>query len=681
MCGIAGCLNFRNGIHPDETVLRQMLGMIRHRGPDQFGIFLDDIAGLGNARLSIVDLAAGQQPFATEDGRYWIVYNGEIFNHADLRAELVAAGHKLATHCDTEVFLHLFEQEGPSCLTRLNGQFAVAIWDTLTQTLFLARDRLGVRPLFYWRDDNNLVFGSEIKAVAAHPAVKLELELDPLALDQVFTGWSCQPPRTPFIGISQLPPGHFAIVSRDGIKTERYWQASFAATDPAESARSEAAWLDELSALLTDATRLRLMADVPVGAYLSGGLDSSLIAALMRRHAAGKIDTFSIAFTDSAFDESEHQRRMAHYLGTEHQVVQASHADIGAIFPDVVWHCETPLLRTAPAPMYLLARLVHRSKYKVVLTGEGADEFFAGYDIFKEARIRAFWAREPGSTRRPQLFQRIYPDLQSLNKVGAHYLAAFFGEGLADTDAPGYSHAIRWRNTRRTQRFFSQELTRRIQDAAKPFIESIPRPQNFPRWNLLERAQYLEIAAFMSTYLLSSQGDRVAMAHSVEGRFPFLDYRVAEFAGRLPARLRLRGLRDKYLLRKLGASLLPAEIWNRPKKPYRAPIHRSFFNDQEAPYVRELLSAAALRESGLFNPQAIEKLVAKIDQGQPLGETDDMAVAGVISTQLVHQRFVKDFRKAPPVTDRDDVLLHDHRTVSRKSRSAVGGTGRFFNRA
>lgn len=665
MCGIAGCLNLRDGPPPDEALLRSMLGQIRHRGPDQFGIYLDDRIGLGNARLSIVDLAAGQQPIATADGRFWIVYNGEIFNHAELRAELIAAGHRFNSHCDTEVFVHLFEREGPACLNRLNGQFAVAIWDSLKQSLFLARDRMGVRPLYYWRDGSVLVFGSEIKALAAHPAV--HLAIDPLALDQVFTGWSCQPPRTPFQGVSQLPPGHFAVVSGNNFHIERYWQHSFLTDAECDSTRAEADWLGELSGLLADATRLRLLADVPVGAYLSGGLDSSIIAALMRRHAAGKIDTFSIAFTDSAFDESEHQRRMALHLGTDHQVVEAGHADIGDVFPDVIWHCETPVLRTAPAPMYLLAKLVHRSGYKVVLTGEGADEFFGGYDIFKEAKIRAFWAREPASTRRPQLLQRIYPDLQSLAKVGPHYLAAFFGERLAATDAPDYSHAIRWKNTARTKRFFSRDLTDRILAGAKPLLDSIPLPANFGGWNLLSRAQYLEIAGFMGSYLLCSQGDRVAMAHSVEGRFPFLDYRVAEFCGRLPSRLRLRGLRDKYLLRKLGATLLPAEIWNRPKKPYRAPIHRSFFNAKEAPYVRELLSAPAIRVSGLFNPLAVEKLVAKIDQGQALGETDDMAVAGILSTQLVHQRFVREFPRAAPIArPHDDILLCDRRPGSRK---------------
>ena len=663
MCGIAGLLNRRDSAPPTEELLRRMLGMIRHRGPDQFGIYLDDAAGLGNARLSIVDLAAGQQPIATEDQRYWIVYNGEIFNHAELRAELEQAGHRFATHCDTEVFVHLFEQEGPACLNRLNGQFAVAIWDTREQTLFLARDRFGVRPLFYWLSDDLLVFGSEVKALAAHPAVTLQL--DPAALDQIFTGWSCLAPRTVFQGVHQLPPGHFVLVSRQGLRVERYWQQEFAEAGADPAARSEADWLEELSGLLADATRLRLLADVPVGAYLSGGLDSSLIAALMRRHATGRIDTFSIAFTDSAFDESDHQRRMARYLGTDHQVVEASHADIGAIFPEVVWHCETPLLRTAPAPMYLLSRLVHGSGYKVVLTGEGADELFAGYDLFKETLIRAFWAREPASRRRPQLLQRIYPDLQNLAKVGPQYLAAFFGEQLTGTGAPDYSHAIRWRNTRRTQRFFSPELAAQIQDQARPLLESVPLPEKFSSWGALGKAQYLEIATFLSPYLLCSQGDRVAMAHSVEGRFPFLDYRVAAFCGRLPARLRLRVLRDKYLLRKLGATLLPAEICNRPKKPYRAPIHRSFFNPQEAPYVRELLAEPALRATGLFHPRAVAKLLAKIDEGQMLGETDDMAVAGILSTQIVHQRFVSGFRLSPPLSSRDDVLLCDRRSPRR----------------
>lgn len=661
MCGIAGYLNLREGEPPSAMVLRQMLAMIRHRGPDQFGIYLDDEIGMGNARLSIVDLACGQQPMGTEDNRFWIVYNGEIFNHHELKKELEALGHRFATNCDTEVFLYLYVAYGPRCLSRINGQFAVAIWDSVERRLFLARDRHGVRPLFYHEGERAMVFGSEIKAMAGHPAIRLEL--DPVALDQVFTGWSCLPPQTAFVGIRQLPAGHFAIFGREGSRVERYWDPAHAVNHPGgKDRRSASDLLVNLEELLSDATRLRLLADVPVGAYLSGGLDSSIIAALVRRLATGRIDTFSIAFNDAAFDESEHQRRMARHLGTDHQVVQVTHEEIGEVFPDVVWHCETPLLRTGPAPMFLLAQLVKRSGYKVVLTGEGADEFFGGYDIFKEAKIRAFWARQPKSSLRPRLFQRIYPDLQNLAKLGPSYLAAFFGERLSEIDAADYSHATRWRNTRRTQRFFSPELTARIRQDAKPFLDSVPLPDGFRRWSVLERAQYLEIVAFMSPYLLASQGDRVGMAHSVEGRFPFLDYRVAEFCGRLPAKYKMPGLRDKFLLRQLGRTLLPPEVWSRPKKPYRAPIHRSFFNARTPAYVRELLGEDALRDSGLFHPAAVAKLVAKIEHGENVGETDDMALAGVLSTQLLHRRFVKGLHRPPVLSERDDVKVCDRRT-------------------
>lgn len=662
MCGITGCFNLREGAPPDEALLRQMLAMLRHRGPDQFGIYLDEKVGLGNARLSIVDLASGQQPITNENERYWIVYNGELFNHLELRLELENRGHLFQTHCDTEVFLHLFEEEGPACLRRLNGQFAVAIWDAEKRELFMARDRLGIRPLFYHLNRDVLVFGSEIKALGAHPQVGLEI--DPVGLDQTFSGWSCFAPRTAFLNIHQLPPGHFALVDQTGLHIERYWRPRFG-DSPAPTSEQES--IEALRSLLSDATRLRLLADVPVGAYLSGGLDSSIIAALTRQFSTGRIDTFSIAFTDSAFDESTYQRRMARHLGTDHQVVEATYEDIGNVFPDVVWHCETPLLRTAPAPMFLLSRLVNRSGYKVVLTGEGADEFLAGYDIFKEAKIRAFWARRPDSAVRPRLLQRIYPDLQNLSRLGPRYLASFFGERLDEVDAPDFSHAIRWRNTRRTQRFFAPELSARITREAKPVMESISIPEDFKNWSVLDRAQYLEVVTFLSSYLLSSQGDRVGMAHSVEGRFPFLDYRVVEFCGRLTGRLKLRTLRDKWLLRRLGCDLVPEEIWNRPKKPYRAPIHRSFFHAHTPPYVRDLLSEQSLRASGMFNPHAVSKLVGKVRQGQSLGETDDMALAGILSAQLLHQLFVKEFHLAPPLSWRDDVKVCDRRTAATRS--------------
>lgn len=659
MCGIVGVMRRNGAMPPSETLLRQMLAMIRHRGPDQFGIYLEGTFGMGNARLSIVDLDSGQQPIATSDGRLWIVYNGEVYNYRELRAELEGHGHRFTTQTDTEVVLHLYQAFGPDCLQRLNGQFAFAIWDALEKRLFLARDRLGIRPLFYAFSHGCLVFASEIKALACHPAI--QLQIDPVAMGQLFTCWSVLPPGTVFQGIQQLPAGCYALAGADGLDIRRYWQLSFAPETAQRGMAAgqvcETALLEGLQEALVDATRARLHADVPVGAYLSGGLDSSIIAAMIRRQSGSRLDTFSISFTDQAFDESAFQRRMARFLGTEHQVVEATHADIGRVFPEVVWHTETPLLRAAPAPMFLLSKLVRENGYKVVLTGEGADEFLAGYDIFKEAKIRRFWARQPQSMARPQLLKRIYPDLDRLSKIGPRYLASFFGEGLADVEASDFSHAIRWRNTRRTQRFFSPDVLAAIRRHSVSMAKSVALPAGFTTWGALERSQYLEVATFLEPYLLSSQGDRVAMAHSVEGRYPFLDHRFVEFCTKLPATFKLRGLTDKYLLRKLGQAWLPADICKRPKKPYRAPIHRSFFNDQSPAYVKTLLASNHLSSVGLFNPSAVSQLVRKIECGMPLGETDDMALAGIISTLLVQHQFVDNFDKPGPLSASDDVKV------------------------
>ncbi len=658
MCGIVGTLNLTVSHPIEELTLRQMLAMIRHRGPDQFGIYLDDRVGLGSARLSIIDLSSGQQPIANEDETLWIVFNGEIFNYVELRPELEARGHRFATHTDTEVILHLYEDYGPDCLAHLNGQFAIAIWDAQEQTLFLARDRLGIRPLFYTLTDGALVFGSEIKALLADPRVRAEM--DPVALDQIFTFWSTLSPRTVFRDVWEVPPGHYLLARQDQVTVERYWEVSFPTDD--EPRREADDYLDEFRALLVDAAQIRLRADVPVGAYLSGGLDSSTIAAIIRNHTGNRLDTFSIAFSDPDFDESEYQRQMARFLGTEHQVVHATHADIGRVFPDVIWHTETPVMRTSPAPLFLLSQLVQDHNFKVVLTGEGADEFLAGYNIFKEAQVRRFWARQPESRLRPTLLKRLYPYVSDLSSGSGAYLAAFFREGLTDLDAPDYSHAIRWRNTGRAKRFFSDELRQAAQTSDVSEASEIYYPPDFARWHPLHRAQYLEITIFLSQYLLSSQGDRMAMTHSVEGRFPFLDYRVVEFCNRLPPRLKLRGLTEKYLLKQLAREWLPDEIWRRPKRPYRAPIHRSFFplsaGEATPPdYVRDLLSPEGVRATGLFKPAAVSQLVGKIERGMRLSETDDMALAGILSSQLVHLQFVSDFKMPPPLSAADDVKV------------------------
>lgn len=661
MCGITGILNLTEAEPPSESCLRQMLALIRHRGPDEFGIFLDHQVGLGSARLGIVDLDGGRQPISNEDKTLWIVFNGEIFNYIELRPALEAGGHRFTTQTDTEVLLHLYEEHGPACLSLVNGQFAFAIWDTRHQALFLARDRLGVRPLFYTRTGHTLVFGSEIKAILAAPGVRAELDLD--TLDQIFTFWSPLSPRTIFKGILEIPPGHYLLARAGNHVVKPYWEMTFPTgeytTLRTATPRTVNSYLEEFESLLIDAVRIRLRADVPVGAYLSGGLDSSLITTLVRNASRQQVDTFSIAFGDARFDESDYQYVMARFLGTDHRVVHTDWADIGRAFPDVIWHTEIPIMRTAPVPMYLLSRRVHECGYKVVLTGEGADEFLAGYDIFKEAKVRRFTASQPGSRWRPLLFRRLYPDIAALGLNSPAMLAAFFMGDESGAAHPFQSHAVRWRNNRRTCLLFSRALKEHL--AAQPLsaLDQVSVPPQFTHWTPLAQAQYLESTIFMSQYLLSSQGDRMAMAHSIEGRFPFLDYRVVEFCNQLPSSMKLRVLTEKFLLKQLGRKWVPEAIWRRAKRPYRAPGHQCFLANPGPAYAGDLLSPEGLARTGCFDPQAVARLLKMVGEGNRVGETADMALAGILSTQLVHHLFIDRFTMPPPLSRTDSVFTAD----------------------
>ena len=377
-----------------------------------------------------------------------------------------------------------------------------------------------------------------------------------------------------------------------------------------------------------------------MGAYLSGGLDSSAIAAIVKRYTGNSLKTFSIAFSDGQFDEREHQQRMADHLGTVHLSIECTDADIAAIFPDVVWHAETPLLRTAPAPMFLLSNLVQQNGLKVVLTGEGSDELFGGYDIFKEARVRRFWAADPESKTRGLLLRKLYGDIEGISSTGQAYLEAFFKNGLTETDDPCYSHLVRWRGTSRIKRLFSA----RTRDALSRYSSNsnlqVALDGLRPGWDPLSKAQFVESRLFMSQYLLSSQGDRVAMAHAVEGRFPFLDHRVAEFAATIPAHLRLKGLNEKYILKQAVADLLPPAVLQRAKRPYRAPIRNVFLGAQAPDYVREMLSPEEIDKVGIFDKTAVSMLVKKCQSAAAVGETDSMALVGVLSAQLLHKHFI-----------------------------------------
>jgi asparagine synthase (glutamine-hydrolysing) len=651
MCGIIGICNLDGPAPIDPRLLKQMLALIRHRGPDEFGIYLDDRIGMGNARLSIIDLSTGTQPISNEDESVWVVFNGEIYNYLELRPELEAQGHRFGTNSDTEVLVHLYEQYGARCVDLLNGQFAFAIWDrrpaTGGGTLFLARDRVGIRPLFYTRTGRALVFGSEIKALLAHPEVSARLDL--VSLSQVFTFWTTRAPRTLFEGIQEVPPGHTLTLHDGQIEVRRYWEVSFPQETEHESPRADQEYAERLRDLLMDATRIRLRADVPVGAYLSGGLDSSTITTLIRGCSSNYLQTFSIAFDDPAFDEREHQQRMVERLGTDHSCVECGAADIARVFPDVIWHTEWPILRTSPAPMYVLSGLVRQNEIKVVLTGEGADEFLGGYNIFKEAKLRHYWARDPDSQVRPMLLSKLYPYVQDLGNRGA-FLEAFFRRGLTETDRPEYSHAIRWANTAPLRRFFSPAARAAVgdYDPVAEIAADLEAHPAFSHWSPLARAQYIEISIFMSEYLLSSQGDRMLSAHSVEGRFPFLDHRLIEFAAQIPPRLKILGLNEKFVLKQAMRDMLPDSVRARTKRPYRAPIQAPFFGETAPEYVREQLSPEAIRATGYFDERTVSRLMKKATDMPALGERDNMALAGILSTQLLHDRFIKHLH-LPPV--------------------------------
>jgi asparagine synthase (glutamine-hydrolysing) len=639
MCGIAGMLKLAGG-EVDAGLLQQMIGAIRHRGPDAQNVYANSGVGLANTRLSIVDIAGGGQPMSNADGSLWITFNGEIFNHVELREELLKKGDRFATRSDTEVILHLYRDLGEDCVHRLNGQWAFAIWDARRRKLFLSRDRVGIQPLFYTVVDQNFIFGSEVKAIFACPEVSRELDLR--ALDQFFTFWVSLPPRTIFHNISQIPPGHSLTVEDGRVRLRQYWQPDYSAIEAANDSTAHKA--EELLELMQDATRIRLRADIPVGAYLSGGIDSSFITALARPIVDDKLRTFSVAFEDAELDESTYQREASAYLNTQHSEIRCSPRDIGQVFPDVVWHAEQPVLRAGPAPLYLLSELVHRSGFKVVLTGEGADELLGGYDIFKEAKIRRFWAQQPGSRLRPLLLKRLYPYMSGIQKQPEAYLANFFRVDAQDTASPFFSHLPRWQLTAKLKGYFSSDVQSELADYDGYSDLQQALPSEYPRWPGFCQAQYLETAYLMPGYILSAQGDRMAMAHSVEARYPFLDHRVIEFCQKLPPALKMRVLAEKYLLKKASKGMLPSAVIERPKQPYRAPDGASFLSQTSPKYVEELLSEERIQRDGIFSPVAVLSLVAKFKKGRVMGAKDNMALVGILSTQLLVQQFISSTR-------------------------------------
>ena len=637
MCGFAGILHLdsRYAVPPSEELLRSMGQTIIHRGPDEEGVY--SAAGFGciHRRLSIIDLLTGQQPMLSQDKNLVLVFNGEIFNFIELRQQLIAGGRHFATHSDTEVILHLYQEYGLDFVHYLNGQFAIALWDKRCKRLLLVRDRVGIAPLFYTVDQGRFIFGSEVKAL--RPALSQGLSISPVVLDQIFTFWAPVSPNTIFENVFEVPPGHMLLVEQNSTRKIQYWDWDY---DQEFSRESEEQLIGELHDLLVDATKIRLRSDVPVGAYLSGGLDSSSIVALINQYGNIPLRTFSLNFEQGNFDEASFQNALTARLATAHSNILVEADDIAKSFVETIYHTEAPILRTAPVPMGLLSGLVRDKHLKVVLTGEGADEVLGGYDIFKEAKVRRFWAQNPDSQWRPLLLKRLYPYLNLAGGNNNIYLKAFFGQALDRPDLLYFSHIPRWTTTAKAKRFFTDELNSHLQGRAmEAMLDSLP--DKIGAYHPFNRAQYIESKTLMSGYLLNSQGDRMLMKNSVEGRFPFLDHRLIEFASKLHPKIKMKAMNEKYLLKKAMSRYLPNEIIERSKQPYRAPDVNTGSNNLVGEEFEYYLSDSMLQDAGLFSSGRVSMLLKKAGKGKPLSTAESQALTGILSTQIVYDTFVK----------------------------------------
>lgn len=652
MSGIVGFFSKKDNIE-NLGVLRRMLTRIKHRGLDYNGVYVSSNVGLGVAKsFSTIKQVKGS-PFSNEDETLWIVWSGKVFNHSDLLSNLLKRGHQLKSDNDPELILHLYQEYRSSCLNMINGQFAFAIWDSKKNEMFLARDRVGICPLFYSKTINGFVFASEIKSIFEYPQINPKISVK--SLTQIVTFWTTITPKTIFEDIYELSPGHYLTLNSDGLKTHAYW--TFPVSRPEEySELNLTESMNKLGDIFSDAVSIRTQTDDSYGAYLSGGIDSSVTTSYIKKiHPDLNLDTFSISFTDPKFDESSYQELAVGYYNTNHSKIICSDADIANNFGRVVWHAETTLLRTAPVPMFLLSNLARRNNMKTVISGEGADELLGGYNIFKEATIREFWAKEPTSKYRPLLLKKLYPYLFHTENTNDMALKMFFGYKLADTSSPIYSHLLRWNNTSRIKNFFSSDLKNEIKDY-NPIEELSEKLEpKLKGVDLLSRAQWLEATIFMSGYLLSSQGERMTMANSVEGRYPFLDHRVVELCMKLRPEYKLKGLNEKYLLKTMMKNKVPNEIIDRQKQPYRAPIASSFSSDITPHYINDVLSKEKIDSSGLFDYERTRLLLEKMKQKHRITETDNMAFTAILSTQILYSCFVG--KTIPELTDSELIKL------------------------
>ena len=619
MCGICGIAG-----RSDPDLVRRMTGTMVHRGPDDEGFFTDESVSLGMRRLSIIDLEGGHQPITNEDKSVWVVFNGEIYNYRELRGFLEKKGHRFATNSDTEVIAHAYEEYGEACVHTLRGMFALALWDRAKARLLLARDRLGIKPLYYWISNGVLVFGSEIKAILAHPEVPREV--NPTALDLYLTLQYVPAPWTMFEGIRKLPPGYLLVWEDREARIERYWDVVF--LDAPRPVR-EADAVEALRERLEEAVRLRLIADVPLGALLSGGVDSSAVVALMAREASGPVKTFTVGFdVGGEYNELEEARTIAKRFGTDHHEIVMDPRQAQEWLPKLIWHLDEPLADRAFLPTFLICRFA-REKVKVVLTGEGGDELFAGYPRYAWFRageslckgvpetIRTAAIKLAGLTagERIQRYTRLM--LTDLPLADRHL--AWVGNFVPDAKSALWGPALKGRPRGEA----AKELAAAFFPAEKD-------------GSLLHRLMYLDIKTWLADDILHKV-DKMSMATSLEARVPLLDHKLVEFVATLPAAIKLPGFQTKRLLKEAVKDLVPAEILHRRKHAFQVPIAEWFRGGLRELLRATLLSADRLRH-GFFDAQEVQRLVAEHLEGR---RDHNQCLWNLVCFQLWHEQFIE----------------------------------------
>lgn len=632
MCGIVGFLE--PALAPDgrPDALLGMLRSIGHRGPDGLGWFLDDGCGLGATRLAIIDIESGTQPMSDPSGRWWLAYNGEVYNYLELRAELEAAGRVFRTRSDTEVVLQAWLHWGPDCLPRFDGGFAFALYDRVERRLVLARDRYGKRPLYYLEQGGGLWFASEMKAFFQVPG--FAFEQDPAQLASILATWTPLPDQSGFKDVRSLPTASWLQRTDGRSEIRAYEPLGF---DSDLSVASEAEALELIRSRLRDSVALRLRSDVEVGVYLSGGIDSAIVALLAGEVTRHPLSTFSVTFEDAAYDESAEQQELAEFLGTRHQAQPIGHAELAAACPEAVFHAEVPAFRSAFIPMFLLSRRTREAGIKVVLSGEGADEAFLGYDLFKETLLRRQWNSLDESVRRERL-GRLYPHLKH---YGPQDLAALAGlyQQFSEERMPGlFSHELRFQNGRFSTRLLARDG--RPDDPFAALAGLAAAEPGFAAMSDVRKAQWLEYRTLLAGYLLSTQGERMSLAHGVENRCPFLDPAVIEAASATNLRFD-DGFEEKRLLRRAFADRLPASIVNKRKFPYRAPDAAAFAATRPD-YLEALLSEAELGKLPFLDAGFARRLTAKV-MTRPAAEIstkEDQTFLFLLSIALLNRFFV-----------------------------------------